>query len=117
MHTYVLSFGCLVCQSTTYHYLPFILLYEGGCSPSLQELALLPVAAKWYRLGVQLGVKANDLDVIADNHQQNAEMCQIKMFTEWLRGGMNTTNEKLVRALAAVGERKLAETLRSAQGM
>ena len=43
-------------------------------------------------------------------------MRKIKMFAEWQRGDTNPTYEKLVRALAAVGIRKLAESVCSAQG-
>ena len=87
---------------------------EGGDSPSLYELNQIPgVTTIWYRLGLQLGVRADDLDVIETNY---ADVCKNKMFAEWQKGDTNPTYEKLVRALAAVGERKLAESVCSAQG-
>ena len=75
------------------------------------------MAAKWYRLGLQLGVRADDLEIIGNNYPRDADMCKIKMFVEWQRGDTNPTYKKLVRALAAVGKRKLAESVCSRQGM
>ena len=85
---------------------------EGGHSPTLRELdQLLGVGTMWYRLGLQLGVRADDLDMIEKNYPRDTDMCKIKMFAEWRRGDTNPTYEKLVRALAAVGKRKLAESV------
>ena len=96
--------------------IPF-LFYEGGHCPSLQELDQLSgVTTIWYKFGLQLGVSAEDLDIIETNYPRNADMCKIKMFAEWRRSDTNPTYEKLVRALAAVGKRKLAESVCSAQG-
>ena len=74
------------------------------------------MARIWYRLGLQLGVRAEDLDKIENNYPRSIGMCKIKMFAEWQRGDTNSTYEKLVRALAAVGERKLAESVCNNQG-
>ena len=74
------------------------------------------MATVWYRLGLQLGVRVDDLDTIEGNYARDADMCKIKMFAEWLRGDTNPTYEKLVRALAAVGKRELAESICGAQG-
>ena len=90
---------------------------EGDHSPTLRELDQVPgVAAIWYRLGLQLGVREDDLDLIEVQYPRNADLCKIKMFAEWRRGDTNPTYEKLVRALGAVGKRKLAESVCSAQG-
>ena len=70
----------------------------------------------WYRLGLQLGVSADDLDVIEKNYPREADMCKIKMFAKWQRGDTNPTYETLVIALAAVGKRKLAESVCIVQG-
>ena len=67
----------------------------------------------WYKLGLQLGVRADDLDMI---EKSNADACMIKMFAKWQGGDTNPTYKKLVRGLAAVGERELAESVCSAQG-
>ena len=57
------------------------------------------------------------LDVIKKNNPGDAVMCMINMFTEWQRRDANPTYEKLARALTAVGERKLAESFRTGQGI
>ena len=100
------------------HYLFFIIISdEGDHSPSLRELDQLPgVAEIWYRLGLQLGVGADYLDMIERRYPRDAHMRMIKMFAEWMRDDTNPTYKKLVRALAAVGKRKLAESVCSAQG-
>ena len=74
------------------------------------------MAAKWYRLGLQLGITSGDLDVIEKNYPRDADMCKVKMFDKWLRGDTNPTYKKLVRALATVRERNLAESVCSAKG-
>lgn len=63
-----------------------------------------------------MGVTADDLDIIESNYPRNADMCKIKMFAEWRRGDTNSTYKKLVRALAAFGKRKLAESVCRDQG-
>ena len=94
-----------------------IISNEGGHFPSLRELDQLPsVATVWYRLGLQLGVRADDLDMMENKYPRDADMCKIKMFAEWQRGDTNPTYEQLARALAAVGKRKLAESVCSTQG-
>ena len=74
------------------------------------------MTTSWYRLGLQLGVKVDELNVIEKNYPRDANMCKIKMFTEWQRGDTNPTYHNLVRALAAVGKKKLAESVCSDQG-
>ena len=86
-------------------------------SPSLRELDQLSgVVTIWYRLGIHLGVRADDLDAIEKNYPRDLDMCKIKMFAEWLRCDTNPTYEKLTRALAAIGKRGLAESVYSTQG-
>ena len=74
------------------------------------------MAAIWYRLGLQLGIRADDLDIIEKNYPRDAGTCKMKMFAKWRRSDTNPTYKKLVRALAVVGKRKLAESVCSAQG-
>ena len=90
---------------------------EGDHCPSLRELEQLPgLTAVWYRLGLVLGVRADVLDIIEKNYPRDADMCKVKMFTEWQRGDFNPTYEMLVRALAGIGKRKLAESVCISQG-
>ncbi len=74
------------------------------------------MTAVWYRLGLQLGVRADDLDMIEKKYPRDADMCKVRMFAEWQRGDANPTYETLVRALASIGKRKLAESVCSTQG-
>ena len=70
----------------------------------------------WYRLGLQLGVRADDLDVIDKNYPRETDMCKVKMFSKWLKSDTNPNYEKLIKALAAVGKRSLAESVCADQG-
>ena len=83
---------------------------------TLQDLCLLPVP-NWYLLGLQLGVSADELDVIERNYPRDNHMCKAKMFGAWLRVDTNATYEKLARALIAVGKRNIAEAMCTARGM
>ena len=70
----------------------------------------------WYRLGLQLGVRADKLNTIEKNYPRDADMSKIKMFAEWLSSDTDPTYEKLVKGLATVKKRKLAESICKAQG-
>ena len=88
---------------------------QGGV-PTLQDLCLLPVS-NWYLLGLQLGVSADELDVIERNYPRDNHMCKAKMFAAWLRMDTSATYRKLARALTAVGKRNVAETMCTPRGM
>ena len=84
--------------------------------PTLRDLCLLPVP-KWYILGLQLGVSADELDVIERNYPRDNHMCKVKMFGAWLRMDTSATYRKLARALVTVGKRNIAEAMCTARGM
>ena len=84
--------------------------------PSLRDLSLLPVP-NWYLLGLQLGVSADELDVIERNYPRDNHMCKLKMFGTWLRMDTSATYERLARALVTVGKRNVAEAMCTARGM
>jgi len=65
----------------------------------------------WYRLGIQLGVTEDDLNVIEQNYPRDAKMQRAKMFGTWLRSDISATYEKLIKALMVVGKLSLAEKL------
>ena len=71
----------------------------------------------WYLLGLQLGVSADELDVIETNYPRDNHMCKAKMFGAWLRADTSATYEKLARALVTVGKRNIAEAMCTARGM
>ena len=79
--------------------------------PILRELSELPVAACWYRLGIQLGVAEDDLDVIEKDYPRDTKLCKVKMFGAWLRSDTSATHEKLIKALVAIGKTSLARQL------
>ena len=83
--------------------------------PTLQDLCLLSVP-NWYLLGLQLGISADELDVIERNYLRDNHMCKAKMFGAWLRMDASATYEKLARALVTLGKRNIAEALSTARG-
>ena len=83
--------------------------------PTLRDMCLLPVP-NWYLLGLQLGVSADELDVIERNYPRDNDMCKAKMFGTWLRMDISATYEKLARALAVVRKRNIAEAMCTARG-
>ena len=83
--------------------------------PTLRDLCLLSVP-NWYLLGLQLGVTADELDVIERNYPRDNQMCKAKMFGAWLRMDTSATDEKLARSLVAVGKRNIAEAMCAARG-
>ena len=87
---------------------------QGGI-PTLRELSLLPVP-NWYLVGLQLGVSADEMDVIERNYPRDNHMCKVKMFGTWLRVDTCATYERLARALVAVGKRNIAEAMCTARG-
>ena len=99
---------------TLHDTLPLPVTPQGGV-PNLRDLCLLPVA-DWYLLGLQLGVSADELDVIERNYPRDNRMCKAKMFAAWLRMDTSATYQKLARALVAVGKRNIAEAMCTARG-
>ena len=86
-----------------------------GVAPTLRDLSLLPVP-NWYLLGLQLGVSADELDMIERNYPRDNHMCKVKMFGAWLRVDTSASYRKLAKALAAVGKRNIAESVCAARG-
>ena len=84
--------------------------------PTLRDLSLFPVP-NWYLLGLQLGISADELDVIERNYPRDNDLCKVKMFGAWLRVDTSTTYRKLARALVAVGKRNIAKAMCTARGM
>ena len=91
-------------------------LHDSLPVPTLRDLCLLPVP-NWYLLGLQLGVSADELDVIERNYPRDNHMCKAKMFGAWLRMDTSATYDKLARALVTVGMKNIAEAMCTARGM
>ena len=94
---------------------PLMFPLQGGV-PTLRDLSLISVP-NWYLLGLQLGVSGDKLDMIEKNYSRNNHMCKVKMFGTWLRLDTSATYGKLTRALIAVGNRTIAETVCITKGM
>ena len=113
----ILDSHCLPQQCvvpTLHDSLPLTVTQQGGV-PTLQDLCLLPVP-NWYLLGLQLGVSADELDVIEILYYLDNRMCKTKMFGAWLRMDTSATYGKLARALVTVGKRNIAEAMCTARG-
>ena len=95
--------------------LPNVFISES--EPTLRELSELPVVDCWHRLGIQLGVPKDELDVIEQNHPRDAKRWRLEMFATWLRSDTSATYEKLIKALVVVGESSLAKELCRKYGM
>ena len=78
--------------------------------PQLKDLALLQTT-KWYNLGLQLGIKDTELDVIEENNPKDIDACKRKMFKTWLKITPSPSYQQLVEALQTVGEITEADRL------
>ena len=78
--------------------------------PELKDLVLVQTT-KWYNLGLQLGIKDTELDVIEENNSKDVDTCKRKMFKAWLRITPSPSYQQLVEALLAVGEISEADHL------
>ena len=71
--------------------------------PELKDLVLVQTT-KWYNLGLQLGIKDTELDVIDENNPKDIDACKRKMFQTWLRITPNPSYQQLVEALKTARE-------------
>ena len=78
--------------------------------PQLKDLVLVQTT-KWYNLGLQLGIKDTELDVIEENNPKDIDTCKRKMFKAWLRITPSPSYQQLVEALQTVGEISEADHL------
>ena len=83
--------------------------------PELKDLVLVQTT-KWYNLGLQLGIKDTELDVIEENNPKDIDACKRKMFKAWLRITPSPSYQQLVEALQTVGEISEADHLYNKYG-
>ena len=75
----------------------------------LNEMA----AAKWYQLGVQLGIPPATLSTTEINHPRDAQRCMTEVIIRWLQSTPECSWAKLAEAVEAMGGYAvLAEKLR-----
>ena len=79
--------------------------------PNLKDLLEHVTTTRWYRLGLHLGVEDYQLAVIQEDTRGDCEESRKRMFQQWLRSCEKPSRTTLVRALRAIGERKLAAEL------
>ena len=67
--------------------------------------------AKWYNIGLELGISANNLDPLNKDHQGNCEECYKSMLKEWLRSGPTWSDFAKALRSKPVGMSDLASEL------
>ena len=70
-------------------------------------------AAKWYQLGVQLGISSATLSTIESDYPRDAQRCTTEVIIRWLRNAPEFPWAKLAEAVEVMGGyAALAEKLR-----
>ena len=59
------------------------------------------LAAKWFNLGLALGLSRDTLDIIEHNHPRDACRCQTEMITTWLKSSSHPSWQRLAFALSS----------------
>ena len=78
-------------------------------NPELKDLIDLQVG-DWYRLGLSLNLKSDDLDIIEDHRGDKGKQTR-KMFQLWLKAQPDASYEQLIKALRKVGCERVANSL------
>ena len=65
----------------------------------LQRYVTPQYAAKWRKIGAELGLADAKLDIISANNPRSVEECCRVMFSEWLKEGITPSWEKLFTAI------------------
>jgi len=78
--------------------------------PNLKDLVDVKVKS-WYKLGLKLDIKDDDLDTIESNHPRDQEVCKRDMFKAWLRNCPQPSYSQLVQALVESGDVSEANNL------
>ena len=79
-------------------------------APELKDLDLIKLV-NWQGVGLQLGVEDYELQTIEMNYQKHGDQKRA-MFRVWLRTCANPNYHDLIKALEAIGERKVAQQTR-----
>ena len=78
--------------------------------PQLRDLISDVQTTEWYHLGLQLNLDNFKLDQIQVDARRNQEHLTL-MFEAWLRVSENPSWQDVIRALKAIGERRVAAEL------
>ena len=68
--------------------------------------------AKWYQLGVQLGVTPDTLSTIECNHPRDVQRCKSEVLLWWLKNAEVISWDNLAQALEGIEYGDLADKLR-----
>ena len=71
-------------------------------TPSIKDLSNLVTpdyAAKWKEIGLKLGVKKSNLDIIEHNYGRSAETCCNEMLGKWLDTSTNVAWKDVLESL------------------
>ena len=78
--------------------------------PELKDLDVIELV-NWQGVGLELGVKDYELQTIQLDYHHHDDKKR-EMFRAWLRTSVNPNYDDVIKALEAVGERKVAQQLR-----
>ena len=88
------------------------MLFCAGSKLDLRSLLEdLKEVTNWFQLGLWLGIKHADLEIIERNHEHDNERCKEEMLAFWLKNFSNASRRKLVSALKEINYRNLAKQL------
>ena len=100
--SYIMQLLCITDHAT----IPLELRY-------LAELVIPKMAHKWFDMGLQLGMRRAELEIIKSNYDHDCKGACRQMFTEWLNTDTKQSWQKVLIALSSksVGKKNLAEEL------
>ena len=78
--------------------------------PELKDLQNLEIS-DWFGLGLQLGLREDNLKVIRDDFRQNTKAQRREMFSFWLRTSAKPSYKELIKALKQEGDIAVAGEL------
>ena len=80
-------------------------------TPTLEELLDNIRTTEWYRLGLKLGLKEDDLDIIESNRKSDSSGALRDVLKKWRRQSENPTWRVIVQALRDIDEVSAARSL------
>ena len=83
---------------------------------NLKNILNATKGVKWYELGVQLDFEASCLEIINEDHPNNAERAKIKLISEWSKNDREASWDKLAAALRQMGHQNLSDAIAQEYG-
>ena len=85
--------------------------HSGMNTPTLDQLLDHIRTTEWFRLGLKLGVRQDDLEVIESDRRHDSSGALRDMLRKWLKEHSNPMWSVMVRAMKEIGEVKKARSL------